>query len=98
MENRDTRYDIIKPMIADGKVMSFNDIFKYIPKTVVARDLGKKVDRFTELMNKVEDFTLGEMFYMGGLFRLSESEILKLAENEYLIHKNENNKPRKKVQ
>jgi len=98
MENRDTRYDLIKPMIADGKVQSFNDVFKYIPKTVVARDLGKKVDRFTELMNQVEDFTLGEMFFMGKLFGLNEAEILKLATNDYLIQTNEISKPKKKVQ
>ncbi len=47
MGHRDPRYDLIRSMINDGKIVSFNDIFKFIPKTIVAKDLGKKVDRFT---------------------------------------------------
>ena len=46
MIKRDSRYNVIKAMIADGNIVTFNDIFEYIPKTIVAIDLGKKVDRF----------------------------------------------------
>jgi len=77
-------------MLSEGKIFSFNDIFKFIPKTVVARDLGKKVDRFTALMNRVEAFTLAELFIIANYCGLNEAQILKLAENEYIIHKNRN--------
>jgi len=87
MGNRDPRYSLIKPMIIGGKIVSFNDIFKFIPKTVVATDLGKKVDRFTELMHRVEGFTLEELFMIAKFCDLDESEMLKLAENEYTISK-----------
>ena len=87
MGNRDPRYDLIKPMFIGGKIKSFNDIFKFIPKTVVATDLGKKVDRFTELMNRIEGFTLEELFMMAKFCDLDESQMLKLAENEYKISK-----------
>jgi len=53
MTNRDPRYELVKPMVENGKIEVFTDIFKYIPKTKVATDLGKKVDRFNELMNNV---------------------------------------------
>jgi hypothetical protein len=88
MGNRDHRYSLIKPMIIGGKIVSFNDIFKFIPKTVVATDLGKKVDRFTELMNKVEGFTLEELFMIAKFCDIDEAEMLKLAEMEYTINKN----------
>jgi hypothetical protein len=94
MTNRDHRYELIKPMINAGNVESFNDIFKFIPKTVVATDLGKKVDRFTELMNRVEKFTLEELFTIARFCSISESKILQLVENEYIKSKRKIAKPK----
>ncbi len=85
---RDPRYDLIRPMITEGKIISFTDIFKYIPKTIVARDLGKKVDRFTDLMNRVEKFTLEELFQIARNCEIPRMQILKLAEEEYAKGKN----------
>ncbi len=87
MLTRDDRYDLIKPMIDSGNIVTFNDIFKYIPKTIVAKDLGKKVDRFSELMKKVEGFTLGELYMIGKFCKINESQIVQLAEKEYLKNK-----------
>jgi hypothetical protein len=87
MTNRDARYDLINPMFYEGKIITFSDIFKFIPKTVVANDLAKKVDHFTGLMNRIEEFTLEELFIIAKFCDLNESQILKLAENEYLINK-----------
>ena len=87
MSGKDWRYDLIKPMVGDGKIKSFNDIFKYIPKTVVATDLGKKVDRFNALMNKVEGFTIDELFKIARNCKLEESKILELTLNEYQLQK-----------
>ncbi|HEY4063130.1 MAG TPA: hypothetical protein VGM30_14590 [Puia sp.] len=87
MSKRDTRYDLIEPMIATGKITSFNDIFKYIPKTVVARDLGKKVDRFSELMVRVDKFTLEDLFIIARFCSIDEITILTLVKAEYLKNK-----------
>jgi hypothetical protein len=85
---RDPRYDLIKPMIAEGKIIFFTDIFKYIPKTIVARDLGKKVDRFTELMNRVEKFTLEDLYLIAKTCEIPRLQILRLADDEYARNKN----------
>ena len=84
MGNRDSRYDLIKPMLLEGKIVSFTDIFKYIPKTIVANDLGKKVDRFTVMMNQVEKFTLEELFRMAAFCRLTRDQMFGLLLNEYV--------------
>ncbi|HEV9034991.1 MAG TPA: hypothetical protein VGQ51_00170 [Puia sp.] len=84
MGNRDSRYDLIKPMLSEGKIVSFTDIFKYIPKTIVANDLGKKVDRFTVMMNQVEKFTLEELFKMAALCRLTKDQMFGLLLQEYV--------------
>ena len=87
MSNRDTRYDLIESMISKGKIVSFNDIFKYIPKTVVAKDLGKKVDRFNELMMRIDKFTLEDLFIIARFCSIDETTILTLAKDEYLKSK-----------
>jgi len=87
MVNRDTRYDTIKHLITEGKIKSFNDIFKYVPKTIVSNDLGKKVDRFTELMNRVDGFTLAELFLIAKFCEINETQIFSLALNEYKKNK-----------
>ena len=88
MTNRDPRYSLIKPMVDAGKIEVFTDIFKYIPKTKVATDLGKKVDRFNELMNNVEDFNLKDLFLIAKFCEMTERDILELVLKQYLDMKN----------
>lgn len=83
MGNRDPRYDLIKSMLSEGNIVFFTDIFKYIPKTVVANDLGKKVDRFTVMMNHVEKFTLEEVFRLAAMCKLTDEQMYTLMHNEY---------------
>lgn len=84
---KDTRYELISTMMKDGKVKEFNDIFKFIPKTVVAKDLGKKVDRFTDLMDNVGGFTLEEIFELADLCDLTKAQMYQLMEAAYMTHK-----------
>jgi hypothetical protein len=74
-------------MIESGKILSFNDIFKYIPKTVVAKDLGKKVDRFNTLMSRVEEFMLSDLFIIAGFFEIDEDDIIRLIMIDYKRNK-----------
>jgi hypothetical protein len=82
--NRDPRYKSIKSMVNDGEIKSFIEIFEHIPKSRVAADLGKKVDRFTVLMNQVEQFKLVELFRIGALCNLTATQTLELVKVEYL--------------
>ena len=86
-EESDIRYAIIKPLIDGGQIKSFNDIFKMIPKSVVAGDLGKNKARFSDLLADIEGFTIKELFMIAKLCHLTESEILQLAHAEYLKQK-----------
>ena len=88
MRQRDHRYGYIKLLLADGKIQSFGDIFDHVPKTIVANDLGKNVHRFTELMNRIEKFTLEELLQIGTYCKLTSTETLKLVNAEYIKQKN----------
>jgi hypothetical protein len=77
-------------MVDAGKIEVFTDIFKFIPKTKVATDLGKKVDRFNELMNNVEDFILKDLFLIAKFCDLEEEKMLELVMKQY--HETRNRK------
>jgi hypothetical protein len=86
MVNRDPRYDLIRSMYEKGKVESFNDIFKYVPKTTVATDLGKRVVRFNEMMEDVRLLTVEEIALIGRFCEMEE-EMFELVKREYFIQK-----------
>lgn len=92
MGSRDKRYGHIKPMFKTGKIKSFNDIFQFIPKTIDATDLGKKVDRFSVLMKRIDRFTLEELFMVASFCSLNEKQMIKLVMNEYFRQKGEPDK------
>lgn len=87
MRQRDDRYEIIKPMLKEGKIESFLDIFKFIPKSIVAKDLGKKIDKFSFLMDHIEKFTYEDTFTLARFCDISVPQMLKLVEAEYFKNK-----------
>ena len=68
------------------------EIFKYVPRTVVAGDLGKKVARFSAQLNHLENFDLSDLFHIGNLCNLTRTEMLKLMTMEFAIRDNEASK------
>lgn len=88
MGTRDPRYDLINPMLSQGQIVSFTDIFKYIKKTVVANDLGKKVDRFSIMMEQPKKFSVEDVYEMADLFRIDAKKMFELIYNENLKRTN----------
>jgi hypothetical protein len=88
MGTRDPRYDLIKPMLSQGQIESFTDIFKYIKKTVVANDLGKKVDRFTIMMEQPKKFSVRDVYEMADLFSIDVQKMFELLYKEDLKRNN----------
>jgi hypothetical protein len=91
MAERDHRYAVIKPLYEQGKIRSFLDIFRFVPRTVVAGDLGKKVARFSAQLNHLENFDLSDLFLIGNLCQLTRTQMLKLMTMEFAIRDNETN-------
>jgi hypothetical protein len=83
MEQRDHRYPTIKPMLDRGKIKSFSDIFLYLPKSVLAADLGKNLKRFNELLLHVEGFTIKDLVVMSNLCGLTRMEMFRLIDEEF---------------
>lgn len=84
---KDERYKAVKRLIEKGDITEFNQMFTFIPKTVVSRDLGTVPARFTEKMNQIEKFTLQDLFTIARLLEVDNMAILRLADNQYSAQK-----------
>ena len=70
-------------MIEGGHLTEFIQIFDYIPKSVVANDLGTNYNRLIRLIEHVEQFTLKELFTLSDFCNLENKLILDLVYNQY---------------
>ena len=92
-------YDFIRPMFESGKLKLFSDIFTFdlVPKTRVAKDLGKEKGRFKELIADPNDFIYQEIKRFGSLCNMAPFEMGMLIETEHpgkVLH-NDQPKPEK---
>src|SRR5690349_12179945 len=76
---RDPRFETIKPMMREGKIKTFSDIFRYVKITMVARSLGKRTERFKELVETLNDFYIRDLVLIAHLFGLTMDEMLNLV-------------------
>jgi hypothetical protein len=72
-------------MLDQGRIKSFTDIFLYLPKSVLAADLGKNLKRFNELLLHVEGFTVKDLVIISNLCGLSRMEMFRLIDEEFVI-------------
>jgi hypothetical protein len=84
---RDPRYSAIKPLISAGGITSFRDIFKFLPKSIIARDLGMNNVRFTKLMNNVDDFMIRDILRLAEFFEIDALTMYSLINQQYIEDK-----------
>lgn len=84
---KDHRYKTVKVLIESGIITEFNQIFLYIPKSVVSEDMGINYSRFVRLIQQVELFRLKELIMMSGFFEVEGKSIIELAHSQYLTDK-----------
>jgi hypothetical protein len=65
-------------MFEEGKLQRLEDIFHYVNKSTVAKDLGKKRDTLNRLLENVDRFTFRDIRSLAELCGLTVSEILTL--------------------
>jgi hypothetical protein len=70
----DRRYEDVKMLFAKGEIKIFSDILKAIPKSVVARDLGKEKGRFDELIDNPRGFKFKDIIQLCFLCKVQITE------------------------
>jgi hypothetical protein len=86
-KQKDHRYTFIKPLFTTQTIRLFEDIFPRVPKSTVARDIGRKRDRFNYLMDHVEEFFVKDIAGIAQLCELNLVQMFKLIEAQYAKQK-----------
>jgi hypothetical protein len=71
-------------MLDLGRIKTLTDIFLYIPKSVLAADIGKNLKRFNELLLHVEGFSIKDLIIIGNLCGLTRMEMFRLIDEEFI--------------
>ena len=82
-QQKEEKYAAIKPLVEEGKITCLDEIFKYAHKYVVAEQIGRKGATLDRYLKNVDNFPIGDIRAIGGLFELKLSEMLKLVEAQY---------------
>ncbi len=90
---KDRRYELIVPMVSAGRIHHFRDLFHFIPKTIVARDLGINNVRFTRLIDDLEGFTLKDLLRLAALMEMETALLLRLILDQHAAEK-KNKRPK----
>ncbi len=89
----DPRYGSIKVLIESGHVKTIREIFLFIPKTTVYKDLGANFNRFDRAILDPYIFRMRELFTLAELFGVEAAKLVELACAQ--IAMNEKRKKRK---
>jgi plasmid maintenance system antidote protein VapI len=84
MQDKDRRYALIALMIDAKKspIKVFKDIFKNLPKTVLARDMHTNNNRMQGLIDNPLGFTIEEMDKIAELIGCHPDKIYKLIRKQ----------------
>ena len=80
----DQRYSTIRVLIQSGHIKSFRDIFQFIPKTVVYRDLGVNFNRFSRAIIDPAKFTLEELRTLAEFFGVDTRTMIDMAYDQMI--------------
>jgi plasmid maintenance system antidote protein VapI len=79
---KDPRYSSVNKLITNSSLESFSDVLAFVPKTVLARDLGIHHITFNKLIKSPERFTLKNIYHIASLFGVDKKAMLELFYNQ----------------
>jgi len=88
MRTTDRRFTVAAKLHKAGCLNDLDDLFDFIPPTVVARHLGFKYDRIKELQQKPLLWRLADLSALGRLLDMDRAAIVTLVLNQIdkMIH------------
>lgn len=88
----DSRYTTIKVLMASGHITTFRQIFNYIPKTIVYKDLRVNFKRFSKAILNPSGLSLGELRTLAEFFDIDTKKLIDMAYMQTLTSKNKRKK------
>lgn len=84
---KDDRYTAVQSVYKDGKIQKFRDIFKYLPKSVLARDLNLNYRSFVSKVNAPGRFTVSDIARMEEFIGISGSQLFDIILADAVVKK-----------
>jgi hypothetical protein len=83
---RDPRYTTVRILIEDHKINRITDIFKYIPPSVVAKDMHTNITALENKFAHLWQFTIGDIYRLAEIidcdfhliFHIISDEVIRL--------------------
>jgi hypothetical protein len=76
------KLEIAKDLIETGKIHVFRDIFLYLPKTEMSKQLGINYSRFLGLIKNPRRLRYDEVYAMARILDVSARKISELVHNQ----------------
>lgn len=76
------RQEIVKNLIEGGQITEFRDIFLYVTKTQVAKQLGIGYTRFIKLVKDPKPFRYREIYMLAAVLKVPARNISELIHNQ----------------
>jgi len=88
---RDPRYGAVKALIESGHIKSIQDIFQFIPKTTIYRELGINFNRFVRAIVDPSIFRMGELVKLAEIFEVDPKRMIDMAyeQSATVVRKNQ---------
>jgi hypothetical protein len=80
-KERDTRYKLIQALLRNGQLHSFDQVFDYVPITVVASDLQIKASTLHKYLADGTSIKLKHVLTISEFCELTERELIRLVIN-----------------
>ena len=76
---KDHRYLPVKIMLLDGLIPNFKDIFRIVPKTIVAKDAGIKIVSFNMMIDNPNRFSIGKLRLIAHFIEVNPEVLVNLV-------------------
>lgn len=76
---KDRRFKTVNNLIAGGYITTFREIFDTLPRSVMAKHLGKNNIAFSKRIDNPDEFTLNEITRMAAILEVEERVMLDLV-------------------
>lgn len=80
---RDDKYQAVKSLIETKKIEQFEDIFKFLPKTKFAKDIGKHSDVIIRMLSNVNEVTVEIIEFLSDHLEVDVAIIYNLVHVQY---------------
>jgi hypothetical protein len=79
---KDKRYKAVQKLIESGEIVDFDDVFQYIPRSIVAEDMGFNYRTLVGKISSPLRFTAGEIVQLANLIEIDAGVLFNAISKE----------------